>query len=357
MTHPSRILVLLRFSARVTDSPDGDQLLEGIETMGNPIYQYLQTVTFGDFQKCDNMVVAPLFAGNGNGPNYLTLSKALEEKSISVTEVDEEEVSELKVVNEADLSVLLLDGEELIGAMQNRVLNTSILLKEHSTTIIPVSCTEQGRWDEESEEFADSDVVMSPRIRSAKTKSVSAALEEEGRFLSDQGEVWNEIEALSRAAETDSPTGAMRDVFESKKAKLERYLQSFQSLPGQKGLLVFINGRVIGLDILSRDDAYARLAPKLVKSYAIDALLATSEDDGPASLELAEMFLREAADTRQHQFESVGHGIDYRYRSGIVVGSALVVDEVVVHAAFFRVKGDDNIDLMADTTRRRRFRE
>jgi hypothetical protein len=46
------------------------------------------------------------------------------------------------VVNRANKPVLLIDGEELAGAKQNRVLNTSILIKEVSETKIPVSCTE-----------------------------------------------------------------------------------------------------------------------------------------------------------------------------------------------------------------------
>ena len=83
---------------------------------------------------------------------------------------------ELKVLNRADVSVLLLDGEELVGAKQNRVLNTSILLKAQSEGVIPVSCTEHGRWSYMSAEFAASDDVMSPTLRSLKMRSVSASL-------------------------------------------------------------------------------------------------------------------------------------------------------------------------------------
>ena len=40
-----------------------------------------------------------------------------------------------------------------------------------------------------------------------------------------------------------SHTGAMRDVFEDKKADLDGYLKAFQYVPHQKGILVMINGR------------------------------------------------------------------------------------------------------------------
>jgi hypothetical protein len=88
--------------------------------------------------------------------------KALGKSLLTVTEVNQGgTVPELKVVNRADLPVLLLAGEEVAGAKQNRVLNTTILLMEHSETIIPVSCTEQGRWDYVSEAFAESGHLMS----------------------------------------------------------------------------------------------------------------------------------------------------------------------------------------------------
>jgi hypothetical protein len=51
-------------------------------------------------------------------------------------------VPELKVVNKGETPVLLLDGEELAGARPNRALNTTILVRGHSETIIPVTCTE-----------------------------------------------------------------------------------------------------------------------------------------------------------------------------------------------------------------------
>ena len=74
----------------------------------------------------------------------MTLQEALDQQVLEITELDESgSVPELKVTNTAAQYVLLLDGEELMGAKQNRVLNTTILIKPNSETVIPVSCTEQ----------------------------------------------------------------------------------------------------------------------------------------------------------------------------------------------------------------------
>mgnify|MGYP001485673302 CR=1 FL=1 len=100
---------------------------------------------FGDVQSHGALAVLPIMAELPTGPDYLTLSEALAAGTLVITEINEGgSVPELAVMNEGDLPVLLLDGEELAGAKQNRVVNTTILLKEHSKTVIPVSCVEQG---------------------------------------------------------------------------------------------------------------------------------------------------------------------------------------------------------------------
>ncbi|MCS7228549.1 MAG: DUF6569 family protein [Candidatus Kryptonium sp.] len=105
-------------------------------------------VTIGEAKQYENMVVYPLFSVEDGKNEYLTLDEALKQSLIKITEVGEEgTVNKLKVENLADLPILILEGEELIGAKQNRTINTTILIKEKTTTFIPVSCVEQGRWN------------------------------------------------------------------------------------------------------------------------------------------------------------------------------------------------------------------
>src|ERR1043166_2116735 len=121
------------------------------------IQNYLSGLALGDVQQFKNMVVVPLFTARDGGPEYLTLKEALEKTLVTVGEISlAGSVPQLKVTSQADVPVLLVDGEELAGARQNRVLNTTILLKEKSETVIPVSCTEQGRWSYRTRLFGHS---------------------------------------------------------------------------------------------------------------------------------------------------------------------------------------------------------
>lgn len=263
----------------------------------------------------------------------------------------------LKVINTADQLILLLDGEELIGAKQNRVLNTSILLEQNSKTLIPVSCTEQGRWAYTSAAFDYSEAFMSHRARSGKLRSVTLSLHEGRGHSSDQGQVWAEIENLHLAAGTSSPTRAMSDVYTAKTKDLEAYLETFTYTPQQRGLLVFINGEVVGFDIVSREAAYKTVHPQFVKSYAMDALLQTTEQTAEPSITEATNFLQKAMKCNESRFEAVGQGYDYRFEGPNVIGSALVYTERVIHMAFFKADEDgEQSSRMSSFLQRRRFR-
>ena len=175
------------------------------------ISNVLSKLEFGEIQAFNNMAVIPLFTSVDNSSKYLTLKEALGRRLLAVTEISQSgSVPELKVVNKADIPVLLLDGEELAGAKQNRVLNTTILVMENSETVIPVSCTEQGRWSYSSAEFFDSGHIMGSHLRARKASFVKRSLEVFNCYRGDQGAVWDGIERLSSMANVSSSTRAMK---------------------------------------------------------------------------------------------------------------------------------------------------
>ena len=315
---------------------------------------YLEGIKFGDIQTHKHVTVIPLMSGNGRGPEYLTMKEAIEGSFITVTEVSEGgHVPELKVINRADKPVLLIDGEELIGAKQNRVLNTTILLKEKSETVIPVSCTEHGRWSYRSAHFEESAYMMSANLRNIKNMSVSYSLQNTREFASDQGAVWNGISAQAKAAGVHSATGAMRDIHEARREDLDDWLEHFPLAAEQKGLLVMVNGKAVGFDMVSSIDAFRVIYPKLVRSYLMDAIL---EKPGKGKTDLhekAKSFMSEILTCTEKRYDSVGHGQDYRYEGKKIVGSALIHENTVIHMAFFGITEAEKAGHMSSLSRRK----
>ena len=311
--------------------------------MNTVVKDTLSALDLGEAKARGKVTLLAVFGGEDAGPAYLTLPEALAAKFFTVTERDEAgSVPELRVKNAAEVPVLIIDGEELQGAKQNRVVNTTILVKEKSETIIPVSCTEQGRWHYTSETFADSGVVMARQVRSRKSRSVSASLVSAESYAGDQGEVWDEIDELHADLGVRSPTHAMRDAYEANEDAFRDWLQHFPLEAGQRGLLVFLDGQPLGMDLVSRSTAYSHMHERLLKSYLIG--VPTDSNGGePVSPEQARQFLDRVQALDEQAFPSRGHGTDYRYEGDTQCGSALVHQDTCIHAAFFedRPQGRD----------------
>lgn len=328
--------------------------------MQERIVSRLKNVKLGAPQTYRNIAVFPMTNGQESPVSYITLAEALEGRLLAVTEVSQGgSVPELKVANSAETPVILLDGEELAGAKQNRVLNTTVLVPAKQAIVIPVSCTEQGRWAYVTQAFYDSGTVMARSIRARKNRSVSESLAASASFRSDQGEVWNGIFELQEAAcAPPSPTGAMRDVFESQRKPLDEALKAFPLIPGQIGMLTVISGEAVGFDFVSRPAAYAHLHGKLLKSYVMDALVGKKKAgvDAKAATKAAQDFMDSATRCEEKTFKSVGLGDDYRYKGTTVAGSALVHSDTVIHAAFFHLEQANAEGHMSGINRRRSYR-
>ena len=285
---------------------------------------------------CDaGLSVIPVFGEPVGASTFITLEEALASDVLTVTEVSESgSVPNLKVRNHGSAGVLILDGEELAGAKQNRVLNTTVYIRPGQEIVIPVSCTEAGRWRYDSPEFADSGYVAAPAIRFAAAESVTQSVRQGGGFLSDQGRVWDEVSQLQERHAVASPTCAARDVYEHAAAEVRRRGSGFRCLPGQIGILVLWSGRVAGLDVVADDTVFARLHGRLVRSYALDAPPVGSAP-AASDLRVAADWLAALAQVQATEHESPGSGVSYRFTGRSMVGAALAVDGAVLHLSAF----------------------
>lgn len=238
---------------------------------------FLKKLKVGEAQAKDNLVIFPLLVDESVEPGYLLLDEALEQGILEVLEASREGiVNEILVRNKGDRPVLILDGEILIGAKQNRVVNASILVGPKIELKVPVSCVEQQRWRYVSEKFTESRRFSYARMRAQKNEQVADCLMSFGSFAADQGAIWDEVERKQREMRVESATRAVNDVYESHEEKLRKYCEAFHALEKQAGAAVFINGRFTCLDAFGSPASLRKLYKKMVESYALDALEVTT---------------------------------------------------------------------------------
>jgi len=110
------------------------------------LHTIADALEFGPATSVANLTMYPLLHGDETVPGYATLDEALAAGFVTVTEVSESgHVPELTIVNNGPVPVFVLDGEELVGAKQNRIVNLSILVPPHTKLPLPVSCVVCGR--------------------------------------------------------------------------------------------------------------------------------------------------------------------------------------------------------------------
>lgn len=297
------------------------------------MFQTFPEVRIGDPIRYRNLTVFPLFATGPGAVDYVLSDEALAAGLAAVREVDERgAVSELEVTNNSGSPVLFLEGEELQGAKQNRVLNTTVLVAAHSRSTIPVSCVESGRWEYRSRHFGSSGLHVSPRMKRELKASVSSSLRAKRGHRSDQRAVWAEVARQQVALGACSDTEAMADTYEARRESIDDFSERLQYAEGSNGVAVAIGGRVVAIDLFDRPETCRKVWRRLLSGMVMDAL---EQPPAEASIGAGEVtrdltMVREAEWSR---VDAVGLGEELRSSGRRFVGSSLVVDGVPVHVS------------------------
>jgi hypothetical protein len=320
----------------------------------------LSQLTLGETRRHQMLAMAPLLATEHEAPDYFTLDEALDRSELRITEVSEGgSVPELRLTNDASQAVLLVDGEELVGAKQNRILNLSLLAPAGKTLIIPVSCVEARRWSHVSREFRSEKRAFFSSGRARKAGDVTESLRSAGSRSSDQGEVWRRIAAKFECMDVRSATDAMDCLYQDFDAQLAEYVAALPAEAGQVGALFSINGAVCGLDLFDFSATLSKLLPKLIVSYALDAIETADVTEGASHTQPAD-FLSDIMTAPTTVHPSVGEGEDVRLSGAGLTGGALVARGRVIHLCAFRQPLEDPDrheglrDRMASASMRRR---
>jgi hypothetical protein len=205
-------------------------------------------------------------------------------------------VNQLVLVNRSKRPLLLLAGELVSGGKQDRIIAKDRIVAPGAEPLpLDVFCVEHGRWSSGSQ-FAASKTIVHPSVR------------EQAAVKQDQNDVWNAVRAGSTASVPASggprpaaaprvssgaiadtiaavaPTQSYAKIYEGSRvgasveelaAQLQkRFAKSTSGLKGEHvvGVVVAYGGEVAWSDIFASGDLFDHYWPKLLRSYAVEAV-------------------------------------------------------------------------------------
>ncbi len=277
-------------------------------------------------------VVAPKSYVTGE---FLTLDEGLRSGEVVVTEYgnvrglmrrhsvpavqrESAEVNRLVLINNSKRPLLLLAGEIVTGGKQDRVIGKDRIVPPESDPVdLSVFCVEPGRWVATSEHFGTSGATYGDAVHGAVPGTMMAQPSVRAKAMGDkdQGQVWAEVRKQQQAmvtVEASSASGGSTGEIQSTtsyarlmenkdvKQKVDEiaapiqhnYESLIKQLRDRKavGVVVAVNGHIIWADIFASTDLLEKYWPKLVRSYASEAVV-TRAKGGEASMAQAEAFL------------------------------------------------------------------
>ena len=132
----------------------------------------------------------------------------------------------------------------------------------------------------------------------------------------------------------------MSDIFEAQKHKIDDFVDNIEPKPDQVGALFLIAGHVAGLDVFDKPSTSEKLLPKLVRSYALDALDESKQQSTSDAENATSEFLANVQSAALNPFPAVGIGNDYRFAGDEIAGGALLDDGQVIHLCAFPLKSE-----------------
>lgn len=263
--------------------------------------------------------------------HYVTLSEALASGQATVSELPSAHVPELLVTNQGPSLVLGLDGDELLGGKQNRVLNSTVLLGQGETRV-PVSCVEQRRWRVTGRTDFRGGERLPHGLRAISHGHVAHSLRSHGGHASDQRAIWDQIAHGHQRAHTTSSTGALHDWYQAQDEVLRAYQEALPYPAHALGLVVGIGGRLAACDVFDQAKTAEIYWPRLIRACAAEAL---HGEQHRLPAEAPQTLLQGLVGCELKTFPSPSLGTDVRLDGQGLFGSALIHQSIVVHLSLF----------------------
>ncbi len=277
-----------------------------------------------------------------------TIQRSRDNIPVDFPRLQSASVNQLVLINRSKRPLLLLAGELVSGGKQDRIIAKDRIVAPGAPPLpLDVFCVEHGRWSS-GKEFSAGNLMVHPSVReraafdrqqsevwsavrSGTTSASGSAGMSSGAGGGTAGGVVVEAAPLSQdriAAEiaATAPTQAYQKIYNSPQTSVpinsfaeevqKRFARATENLKGERviGVVVAYGGEVAWADSFASPELFERYWPKLVRSYAVEAL-ARPQVREHATVSDAQDFLkpiggRETAETEPgvYRWRSVSQG-------------------------------------------------
>ncbi len=271
----------------------------------------------------EKLIVFPVISDEATDTSDLiTLDEGLRAGTIAITELgangrsrtirpherlsDNAEVNKLSVINNSGKTLVLIAGEMILGGKQDRIVGHDCIIESSNTAVpLDVFCVEHGRWSggQAFGQSAGSSGSSSSTVGgSGSPTAVSAApmalpnVREKAEAKKSQGDVWGAVAETVTVTAASSSTGALTSVYNDKRVnkQVDNYVQAFKDkFSGRNivGVVAAVGGEVISADVFANHLLFQAYWPKMLKSYALQAVATTKVTAKEVSGADAEAFL------------------------------------------------------------------
>ncbi len=297
--------------------------------------EFLKNYEVGEPFFLRNLVLAPVLAKTHGGDGYTVLEQAIQNKTARIFDRGNVQTVELDYIG--DRPLFIMEGEEILGALQNRVVNTSVVIEEPQTVHLPVVCVEQGRWSGDSQ-FRESMTVAYPSLRAILASSVYQSLKTRLDFSANQGEIWESVDRTLKSLQVHSATQSMHDAFQTMEEEIQHYLEYLEDVDDRMaGFIAVVGGEVIGADVFGSPALFQKVREKAARGYIIEALTRRHQTSPRIDRDFVAGFWDRIKRKRYEAYPAVAHGKEYRFQRQGWVARGLIVDDQMVHFSAFPV--------------------
>jgi len=334
-----------------------------------------------------NLTLIPVYDARATaGNDYMTLDEGLKSGVVIVKESsDGGEVNTLYLTNRGKKALYLMAGEVVLGGQQDRCIGSDSLVSAGTKKLpITVFCVEHGRWTGQANFGMSARMVASSEIRASaqygalnqQVALAAAPSEVAGRISGLAGvgapsnqatqqrvqsvvvvatgarnarnvagleqsvggaqeQVWAKVATKNRHFNTESESGTYRTLLNMSggdaRKSVAPYLKAFSAGlaadPHLVGVVAAVNGKVVAADIFGNTTLYAKLWPKLLRSYAADAAESAGKGATRRTVSAADAarFLQQAASGKDRIQATGVTGVNTRLVAGGAVTYRLTV--------------------------------